>query len=76
MPVKMFVAQDYSRLVEALRARRIDFAFFAPVSYVYAERMTDAKVLLKAERNGNPYYYGCIVVKDDDVEIRRNGSLL
>ncbi|MCE2504564.1 MAG: PhnD/SsuA/transferrin family substrate-binding protein [Chlorobi bacterium] len=59
-----------------MRARRIDFAFFAPVSYVYAERMTDAKVLLKAERNGNPYYYRCIVVKDDDVEIRRNGSLL
>ena len=62
MPVKMFVAQDYSGLVEALRARTIDFAFLAPVSYVHAERIANAEVLLKAERNGSPYYYGCIVV--------------
>ena len=62
MPVTIFVAHDYSGLVEALRARRIDFAFFAPISYVHAERIADAVVLLKAERAGNPYYFGCIVV--------------
>ena len=50
MPVKMFVAQDYSGLVEALRAHTIDFAFLAPVSYVHAERIANAVVLLKAER--------------------------
>lgn len=65
MPVKMFVAQDYSGLVEALRARRVDFAFLAPVSYVYAERIADARVLLKAQRHGSPYYFGCIVVRAD-----------
>jgi phosphonate ABC transporter ATP-binding protein len=65
MPVKIFVAQDYSGLVEALRGRTIDFAFFAPVSYVFAERIADARVLLKAERKGKPYYYGCIVVNAD-----------
>lgn len=65
MPVTMFVAQDYSGLVEALRARRVDFAFFAPISYVYAERIADARVLLKAERHGSPYYFGCVVVRSD-----------
>ncbi|MGE3801415.1 MAG: phosphonate ABC transporter ATP-binding protein [Candidatus Kapaibacterium sp.] len=62
MPVKMFVAQDYSGLVEALRAHTIDFAFLAPVSYVHAERIANAVVLLKAERQGSPFYFGCIVV--------------
>lgn len=63
MPVTMRVAQDYSGLVEALRGGTVDFAFFAPVSYVFAERIADARVLLKAEREGRPFYYGCIVVK-------------
>src|SRR5687768_2467243 len=57
IPVEIFVAQDYSGLVEALRGRKVDFAFFAPVSYVFAERIADARVLLKAERKGHPYYY-------------------
>ena len=42
LPTEIFVAQDYSGLVEALRGRTIDFAFFAPVSYVFAERIADA----------------------------------
>ncbi|MBS1912414.1 MAG: phosphonate ABC transporter ATP-binding protein [Bacteroidetes bacterium] len=65
LKVKIFVAQDYSGLVEALRGQTIDFAFFAPVSYVFAERIAGARVLLKAERKGKPYYYGCIVVNAD-----------
>ena len=65
MPVRMFVAQDYSGLVEALRGRTVDFAFLAPVSYVHAERIADAVVLLKAERYGSPFYFGCIVVNAD-----------
>lgn len=65
VPVKMFVAHDYSGLVEALRGRTIDFAFFAPLTYVFAEKIADARVLLKAERRGRPYYYGCIIVNTD-----------
>jgi phosphonate transport system ATP-binding protein len=65
MPVRIYVALDYSGLVEALRSRTVDFAFFAPISYVFAERIADARVLLKAERKGKPYYYGCIVVNAD-----------
>ena len=65
MPVRIHVALDYSGLVEALRSRTVDFAFFAPISYVFAERIADARVLLKAERKGKPYYYGAIVVNAD-----------
>ncbi len=65
LPVRIAVAQDYSGLVEALRSRTVDFAFFPPLSYVFAERIADARVLLKAQRKGKPYYYGCIVVNAD-----------
>jgi phosphonate transport system ATP-binding protein len=65
MPVEIFVAQDYTGLVLALRSGTIDFAFFAPLSYVFAEREANARVLLKAERKGRPYYYGAIIVNAD-----------
>lgn len=62
LKVRIFVAHDYSGLVEALRGGTVDFAFFAPVSYIFAEKIADAEVLLKAERKGKPFYYGCIIV--------------
>lgn len=65
IPVEIFVAQDYTGLVLALRSHTVDFAFFAPLSYVFAEREADARVLLKAERKGRPYYFGCIIVNAD-----------
>jgi len=65
LPVRIAVAHDYSGLVEAMRGRSVDFAFFPPLAYVFAERLANARVLLKAERNGRPYYYGCIVVHAD-----------
>jgi len=63
--VEVFIAHDYSGLVEAMRGGTIDLAFFAPVSYVFAERIAGAQVLLKAERRGQSYYYGCIIVNAD-----------
>lgn len=63
IPVEIFVSTDYSGLVEALHGGNIDFAFMAPVPFVFAENIADAKVLLKAERNGQPFYYGAIIVR-------------
>lgn len=65
LDIEIYIAHDYSGLVEAMRGETIDFAFFAPVSYVFAERVAGARVLLKAERRGQPYYYGCVVVHTD-----------
>lgn len=65
LKVKTFIASDYTALIEALRAGRVDFAFLPPFSYVKAEEMADAQVLLKAVRNGKAVYYGAIIVRAD-----------
>lgn len=65
LDIDIFIAHDYSGLVEAMRGGTVDFAFFAPVSYVFAERIAGAQVLLKSERKGQGYYYGCVIVNRD-----------
>lgn len=63
--VKTFVATDYTALVEALRSGKIDFAFIPAFSYVKAEELADATVLLKAVRHGKAYLYSAIIVRSD-----------
>lgn len=65
LKLKTFVASDYTALIEALRAGRIHFAFLPPFSFVKAEELADAKVLLKAVRHGRAVYYSAIVVRAD-----------
>lgn len=62
---KTFIATDYTALIEALRSKKIDFAWLPPFSYVQAEKLADATVLLKSVRHGTPYYFSAIVVKAD-----------
>lgn len=63
--VKTFVASDYTALIEAMRAGRVDFAFLPPFSLVKAEQMADAKVLLKAVRKGRASFYSAIITRAD-----------
>lgn len=63
--IKSFVATDYTALIEALRAGRIDFAWLPPFSYVKAEELADAKVLLKAVRHGHATFFSCIISRSD-----------
>lgn len=63
--VKTFIATDYTALIEALRAGRIDFAWLPPFSYVKAEEIADAKVLLKAVRKGRAAFFSCIIARTD-----------
>jgi phosphonate transport system substrate-binding protein len=65
MDVKTFIATDYTALIEALRAGRIDFAFLPPYSYVKAEEVADAKVLMKSVRKGQATFYSGIIVRAD-----------
>lgn len=65
LDVKTFIATDYTALIEALRAGRIDFAFLPPFSYVKAEEVADAKVLMKAVRKGQATFYSGIIVRSD-----------
>ena len=63
--VKTFVATDYTALVEALRSGKIDFAFIPAFSYVKAEEIAGAQVLLKAVRHGKAFLYSAIIVRSD-----------
>lgn len=63
--VKTFIATDYTALIEAMRSGRVDFAWLPPFSFVKGEKVADAQVLLKSVRNGNPFYYACIISKAD-----------
>jgi phosphonate transport system substrate-binding protein len=62
---KTFVASDYTALIEAMRGGRVDFAFLPPFSLVEAEKLADAKVLLKAVRKGKEVFYAGIIVRAD-----------
>ncbi len=65
MSVKTFIATDYTALIEALRSGRIDFAFLPPFSYVKAEEVAGAKVLMKSVRKGRAHFYSAIIVRAD-----------
>lgn len=60
-----FVATDYTGIIEAMRANKLDVAFFAPGAYVLAEAKANARVILKAERKGKAYFYSAIITHRD-----------
>lgn len=65
LDVKTFIATDYTALIEALRSGQVDFAFLPPFSYVKAEQVAGAKVMLKSVRKGSPFYYAAIITRKD-----------
>ena len=65
LTAKTFVASDYTALIEAMRGGRVDFAFLPPFSLVAAEKIADAKLLLKAVRHGKQVFYAGIIVRAD-----------
>lgn len=68
MEVQPFVATDYTGVVEALRANKLDIAFLSPASYVLAKSEADVRVILKSHRRGSPYYYAAIIThRDSDI---------
>lgn len=65
MEVQPFIATDYTGIVEAFRANKLDVGFLSPASYVMAKNEADVKVILKAQRGDKPYYYSVIFVRKD-----------
>ena len=61
MEVKPFIAADYTGVIEAFRGKKLDAAFLTPASYVMGKREANVRVILKSQRNGNPYYYGVFI---------------
>lgn len=61
IPVNIYVPKNYAGLVEAMKTKKVDFAFFSSSTYVFAEQQAQAKVLLKKVWN-HPYYYSVVIV--------------
>ena len=64
VPVKIYVSSDYSDLIDAMKNKKVDFAFYSAMTFVFAEKMAGAKVLLKKIWDG-PYYYSTILARGD-----------
>lgn len=70
LEIQPFVATDYTGVVEALRANKLDIAFLTPASYVLAKIEAHVKVVLKSHRRERPYYYAAIITHvDSGIEV-------
>jgi phosphonate transport system substrate-binding protein len=60
IPVQIFISKNYNGLVDAVKNKKVDYAFLSALTYVQAENDVSLKVLLKKTWSG-PYYYSAIV---------------
>ena len=68
VPVKWREATDYAGIIEALKAKKVELAWFGPASFARAWIVTDGKAVpLAAEidKDGGFGYFGVIIVKKD-----------
>ena len=65
VPVKDFVATDYSGVVEALRNATADVGFMGPLQYIMAHQHAGAVPLLGEIYNGKSTYVSRIFVRKD-----------
>lgn len=69
--VKMFTATDYTGVIEAMRKKRVDIAWFGPLSYYLAEQEAGAEAFAAGIRKGsNSHTYQSIFVVPGDSAIR------
>jgi phosphonate transport system substrate-binding protein len=64
IPIQIYVSKDYAGLMEAMKNKKVDFAFFSASTFVFAEKNAKAKVLLKKVWD-SPFYHSAIVVRAD-----------
>jgi len=67
MKIETFTATDYTSVIEAMRADKIDVAFFGPFSYVLASEQADAEAIITGgtETGEIATYHSCIVTHPD-----------
>lgn len=65
MPVVAFAASDYTGVIESMKNRRLDLAYFSPAAYVLAERQAGARAILKVMRGGKSTFHCAIITHRD-----------
>lgn len=65
VPVNIYISKKYEGLAEAMKTKKVDFAFFSSMTYVTSESQVKAKVLLKKVWEKAPYYYSMLIARKD-----------
>jgi phosphonate transport system substrate-binding protein len=68
VPIRMHQASDYAGTIEALKARKLEFARFGAAAYAQAWLITNGKVepiVVEADSEGSVAYHSVIAVKVD-----------
>ncbi len=69
--VKVFTATDYTGVIEAMRKKRVDIAWFGPLSYYLAEQEAGAEAFAAGIRKGSDSHtYKSIFVVPGDSTIK------
>ncbi|MBI3973461.1 MAG: phosphate/phosphite/phosphonate ABC transporter substrate-binding protein [Chloroflexi bacterium] len=66
-PIELFVATDYTGIVEAMASDKLDLAYFGGLTYVQAERRADiVPIVTEIDReNDTPSYHSAIITRAD-----------
>lgn len=62
MKVELFVATDYSGVIEAMRSGKLDVAYFGPFSYIMAAAKANAEAFAVEQKKGSGTSYRSIVI--------------
>jgi phosphonate transport system substrate-binding protein len=73
--VEPFMATDYSGVIEAMRSKKIDVAFFGPFSYVLAADVANAEAFAVGVRSNGKSTYQSIIVAHKDSGIKTLNDL-
>lgn len=69
--VKVFTATDYAGVIEAMKKKRVDIAWFGPLSYYLAEQEAGAEAFAVGIREGgNSHTYKSILIAPCDSGIK------
>ncbi len=67
--IKIFTATDYSGVIEAMRAKKIDFAWFGPFSYTLTHERAGAEAFaVGIDRKGKSGYHSYLIATPDVAE--------
>lgn len=66
---EVFMPTSYAAVVEALRSKNADVAYFSGWPYLIAHNTANVELLVAEERDGNPFYYSqWYVLKDSPIK--------
>lgn len=60
--IELVVTTDYSSMIEAMRNKRLDLAYFGPLSYVLAKSKCEIEPIATMVKEGKPTYQSVLIV--------------